>query len=347
MILKNVNLLPHTKGNLFIPVKDMNPGEIIVLEAFDKNNLLIDKYNLRLKEEDETEQNPMVSGATDVSETQNKLYVSCNDGIKITIDKKTGLIENVKTGKGTMKFSGPYVNLRLEGKAIDYMRFHIDDYGNGWKKKHLSYSKEGNNTIISVKGKTDKLSSIDYQITIKPDASVSVQYTFGKIPKKRIHEVGVKFDLDKRYDSLSWKRKAYWSYYMPGSLSAPEMTVPLYSDTANEYRKKPKKEWIYDTKSFYYNGTEKEDIKNQLTFVAKATKENILQYNLYEKNGNRITVNGDADVSCRIAGNKDGITLYANNLIDYFNIGWGNYQRNITLDKTYTNESKFLLISSD
>jgi hypothetical protein len=222
------------------------------------------------------------------------------------------------------------------------MRVYIDEYGDGWEKENLSYSKEGNNTVITVKGRTDKLSKVDYKITIRPDAAISVQYFFGEIPKKRVHEAGIKFDLDKHYDSLSWKRKAYWSYYMPGSLSAPEMTVPLYSQIANEYRKKPEKKWIYDTKSFYYNGTEKEDIKNQLTFIAKATKENIYHYAISQKSDNKISVSGNADVSCRIAGDKNGITLYANNLIDYINIGWGNYQRDIILDSTYTDKIELM-----
>ena len=340
-VLKDVSLPPHTKGNIFIPVKEIKPGEIIVLEAYDRNNRLIDKYHLK-PEENPLNRKPVISGTTEVSETQNKIHVGCNNGVTITIDKNTGLIEQVKTEKGIMKVSGPYVNLQLEGKPIDHMRVHIDEYGDGWKKKHLSYSKEGNNTVITVKGRTDKLAKVDYQITIRPDAGISVQYFFGKIPKKRVHEVGIKFDLDKHYDSLSWKRKAYWSYYMPGSLSAPEMTVPLYSDTTNEYRKKPKKEWVYDTKSFYYNGTEKEDIKNQLTFIAKATKENIYQYDISQMSGNKISVFGNANVSCRIAGDKNGITLYTNNLIDYINIGWGNYQRDIILDSTYTDKTEFM-----
>ena len=41
-VLKGINLPPHTKGNISIPVKEIKPGEIIVLEVYDRNNRLID-----------------------------------------------------------------------------------------------------------------------------------------------------------------------------------------------------------------------------------------------------------------------------------------------------------------
>ena len=179
---------------------------------------------------------------------------------------------------------------------------------------------------------------IDFEITIEPTGQISTKYEVKEIPSGYIREIGIRFDSDNNIDSLSWERDTYWSYYPTNHLSASKGTVTLYSNTPNVYRKAPEKEWIYDTKSFYYNGTDSEKINGQLTFIAKATKENIRDYNLYKAKQKVVSVKGNGDISCRIAKSENGIMLYANNIIDYFNLGWGNYQRNTILDKNYSNE---------
>ncbi len=342
--LNSVNIKPHSKGFLSLPVKYLKAGEIIVLEAFDNENRLIDKYNLRLKSRIETTPQNKTDGKTEISETKDKLTVICNRNVKVVFDKTTGLIEQIQKPVGNFNLSGPYLNLRMEGKEIDFMRRHIDDYGKGWHLKSFNYNNSGNKIIISSKGRTAKLPEVSFDITIYYSGKIDVQYTIEGVPSRRIREVGVKFDFDNIIDSISWKRDAYWSYYPENHLSAPEGKVSLYSGIANEYRKKPEKEWVLDTKSFYYNGTAKENIKEELTYIAKATKENIFMYNLFNGNSIIASVIGSGNENCRLSKNGKNISLFINNRIDYFNIGWGNYQRNIKLDKKYSNKIEIQII---
>ncbi|MCF6333908.1 MAG: hypothetical protein L3J11_11555, partial [Draconibacterium sp.] len=210
--------------------------------------------------------------------------------------------------------------------------------------KSLRYDNKGDEVIVHLEGNTAKLASVSFKVAVTPAGKIAVQYTINGVPSKRIREVGVEFILDNIIDSISWKRDAYWSCYPENSLSALEGKVPLYSGIANEYRKKPEKEWVFDTKSFYYNGTKKENINEELTYIAKATKENIRDYKLFDGNKIIATIIGRGSESCRLSKTGKTISLFANNLIDYFNIGWGNHQRNIKLNKKYSNKIEIQII---
>ncbi len=342
--LNPVNIKPHSKGVLLLPIKTFNTDEVIVLEAFDSQNRLIDRYNLHLKNNNKTAFQNYTEGKTEVLETRDKLIIRCKNNIKIAFDKTTGLIEEVQKPDENYKLSGPFLNLRMEGKEIDFMRKFIDDYGTGWHKKNFKFENRGGKIVIHLKGNTAKLPSVEFDITINFSGKIDVQYTIDGVPSKRIREVGVKFNFDDIVDSVSWKRNAYWSCYPENYLSTPAGKVPLYANIANEYRKKPIKEWAFDTKSFYYNGTQKENIKEELTYISKATKENILTYKLFNGNNTLATVIGSGNESCRLTKNGKVISLFISNQIDYFNIGWGNYQRNIKLDKRFSDRIEIQII---
>jgi len=42
--------------------------------------------------------------------------------------------------------------------------------------------------------------------------------------------------------------------------------------------------------------------------------------------------------SCRIAKNDGNLILFINNVIDYVDLSWGNYQRNVKIKKEYEND---------
>jgi len=47
---------------------------------------------------------------------------------------------------------------------------------------------------------------------------------------------------------------------------------------------------------------------------------------------------GNGDISCRISKTEKGLHLYVNNLTDYVDLSWGNYQRNIKIPGFYSGE---------
>jgi beta-galactosidase len=81
-------------------------------------------------------------------------------------------------------------------------------------------------------------------------------------------------------------------------------------------------------KSFFYNGIADEEA-GQLCMKAKGTKENILSYSLCRNGREWVRVKGHGTEGCRLAKSGSEMWLYISNRLDYPDLSWGNYQRNL------------------
>ena len=102
-----------------------------------------------------------------------------------------------------------------------------------------------------------------------------------------------------------------------------------------------------DTKSFLYHGTEDERIDEQLTNIAKSTREQIRRYSLLRDDKEVFSVRGAADVNCRLVREDDELMLFINGRSDYVNLSWGNYQRNILPDPSYRDTVTLQISNTD
>ncbi len=336
-ILNPIDIKPHNKGIISIPMNEWDTNESVFLEIFNNKNRLLDSYLLRIKPENKINDQEESAEEIRITENANQLTVICENDTRIVFDKSTGLISEIQRLSGTIDFSGPYLNLRTKGKSLRYSNNIINEYSSDWKLKNFSFKKDDNQVIVSIKGKNSIRSTIEFEISVSVTGEIKTKYHVKKIPKENIREIGIRFEIDPVIDSLSWERDGYWSYYPADHLSASVGKVSLYSDNLNTYRKAPEKSWVFDSKSFFYNGISDEVLSEQFTNVAKGTKENIRTYNLYEKGREVVSVQGNGDVSCRIAKGDDKFILYIDNEMDYIDLSWGNYQRNILLEKDYSN----------
>ena len=341
--LPPTDLQPHSMGKLLIPLSTWDAKEPILVEVLDSNNLLIDSYALRLDQQQTDQIAENTFGKIDLTEDDERVTINCESGVEIQIDKNTGLFTQLKTKTESINFSGPYLNLRTKGKSVIYSSHQINDYSTGWKLKILSFKNTGNDIIVSVKGEYSDIPDVEFIIQIGPEGSISINYDINYLPKEYIRELGIKYIIDDVADSLSWKRKTYWSVYPTQHLSATEGKVSLYTDIRKLYRHAPGKPWEYDTKSFYYNGIRNE-ADGDLTNIARASKENIIEYNLHMKNGSCLSVSGFGSTACRIAKNNRRIELFINDKMDYPDLSWGNYQRDIMLAGPYKGKVKFTFI---
>ena len=66
-----------------------------------------------------------------------------------------------------------------------------------------------------------------------------------------------------------------------------------------------------------------------------------MTYNLYNKGREILSVLGQRDIACRIEKRENSIQLFANNKMDYIDLSWGNFQRNIVLNKMYSDKVVF------
>jgi len=259
------------------------------------------------------------------------------------IDKATGLFSEFETSGRKNSFTGPYLNFRTS-KHVRMRDYMIVNQTENWKLASLEIKNNDTHAEVIIKGDYDSIAGVRFNLKVFPDGSVVSDYFIPDSPGTEIREVGIYYIFADIFDTLSWKRDGYWSAYPPDHLSDLEGKVPFYYDNLNSYRKMPGKAWEFDAKSFYYDGAENET-GDQLLQIAKATKENIREYALNMKSGGSIMVEGITETGCRLAKIENGIGLYINNLIDYPDLSWGNFERNITLTGSYEGKAMIRILT--
>ncbi len=340
-ILKPTDIQPHSRGVLDFPIKNLKQQDPVTVEIFDNRNRLIDKYILHLKVDFNIPKGNDSYGEISVKDEKDQLTVNCKNNTKIIFNKRTGLIREIQNSTTRTNFSGPYLNLRTKGDSKMYSNHEIDDHGENWSLMKFTFKRENNEVVILTKGKYEDVKKVDFEMRIISTGEITIRYQIKNIPKSDIREIGIRFELDNIIDSLSWLRNPYWSYYPEEHLSAQKGNVSLYSNILKKYRIEPTKEWENDSKSFYYEGTKDESFGDQLTNISRSTKENIMTYNLYNKGREILSVLGQRDIACRIEKRENSIQLFANNKMDYIDLSWGNFQRNIVLNKMYSDKVVF------
>lgn len=325
---------PRSRGILLIPVQEWPSGELLSIDFFDQENRLIDSSNLSNRKEENIQEIIMPEVEISLSENKDQYTISCENGIIIYLDKNTGLFQDLDIPTNTLTLKGPFLNVRTKGETKIYSSHSINEYGTGWKLKTLSVQKIDHAVEISIIGDYNILSDVKFQIMVFADGTINTTYTVENLPDEYIRELGVKYMFDNIFDTLSWERNSYWSKYPSDHLSAKKGKVFLFASDLKEYREPPGKVWRYDTKSFFYEGIQDEN-SDQLSMVAKATKENIFAYSLQLNGMGSIAVAGDGQEGCRIDKQGNHIFLYINNELDYPDLSWGNFQRNIKVGKAY------------
>ena len=337
-IVDSPDIEPHTKGALLIPMEEWDPEKKIMIEFFNIHMKLVDKYILKLALEDKLVDETNPGGTLQIEEDNDRITISCGKQTKMIINKSTGLICGIQSATGNYSMKGPHINLRTKGKSVIYSFHQINDYGKNWQLNNFSYKHLGQYVELTTTGTYNNKIPVEFEIHVYPDGKLKIRYQVEKIPQEDIRELGIRFELEEVFDSLSWNRTPYWSYYPDNHLSTGKGTIALYSNELKTYRMKPSKRWNSDSKSFYYNGIENEKEGDQLTHIARSTKENIKQYSLQKGRLEVLSVLGKGSINCRISKANDKIHLFANNEMDYIDLSWGNYQRNIKMDKNYSNE---------
>jgi hypothetical protein len=335
-ILEFPDVKPGAKGVINLDIDQWNREEPVILEVF-RDKRLIDKYAIRFSSDKDMVETEKPTGDIGVEETKSTFTIVCGENTRLTFEKNTGLLSEIEGPGGTFSLVGPFINLRTKGEAgTYYSNNRINTYCNDWKLKEFNYSKKSKFVSVNIKGEYDRVCPVTYTIGIDTEGSISVQYQLENIPKEYIREMGIKFKLTNEFDSISWERDAYWSIYPENHLSSREGEASLYAGKQKVYRKEPGKSWIKDSKSFFYHGTEDDRIGEELTNIAKSTKEQIRRYSFLRDDKEVFSVRGAANVSCRLARRDNELILFINGKSDYVNLSWGNYQRNILPDENYT-----------
>jgi beta-galactosidase len=322
----------HSKGEIILPLKNWDLNVPVRLEFLDKKNQLIDIYHLYKDVREDFRVRPVSGESVEIREDEVKFRLLLENDLEMSVEKATGLIQVYKNGSEEVLLSGPLINMRTRGEMLVYSFYDIVTHAKDWSLDEMAVQIIDGLASVMVKGRYLDNEEVSFHYTVSANGVIEVDYKLGCVPPDLIHEIGISFNISASADALSWKRNGYWTVYPNDHLSSTEGCVSLYPDSRKKYRTKPQKEWQYDTKSFFYSGTEDEKL-GELMYIAAASKENILEYQLKFKGGESVSVMGDGSQSCRIQKDNGVLRLYVNEVLDYPGLGWGNYYRGVKMDE--------------
>jgi hypothetical protein len=327
--LKSVNLEPHTKGELVIPGNDWKTGSKINLCFYMNDTSLIDEYNIQIGKR-EVKLPFCENGNLKIDEAENQLTIS-GKNLVLNVNKKTGLLENVKINDELLILSGPYINLKLPGRRVQYSTVFMQDFATNWQMINFNYNLKDGIAEIQTEGKYDSISA-KFTIQIDENGIFNIDYEVkNKLENKTIQEVGLKFLVGDNFQKLAWERDSYFSAYPEKHLGSTVGEVDLTQKPKMNYREKPQHDWEMDSKNFYYFGLNEE---LSFTNIARSLKENIYSFLLKTEKA-KIEVYSDGKQACRFHEIESQNTLIINDQWDYNSLLWGNYMKLISLENDF------------
>jgi len=331
---------PHRKGVIEVPLEQKPDSNGIVISFYDKTDMLVDIYRFGVQFKDHP---GSAENEHPVEMVREETFVRfiCDGGKELRFSTEDGLLQSVMTDNRELKVNGPFLNLRTKGDKINDFTYLINDYGVGWQVEEHAFRTGDKKGMVNLSGNYGNI-KVAFNMVMDGSGKIKIDYRIDNIPAEFIREAGIYFQVSDEPDQLSWLRDGYWSIYPDEHISANKGNEALYPEKLNKYRQEPGKIWGYDNKSFYYDGISDEK-PDELTRMVAAAKEKVHFYSLKSMGKPLLTVLGNGKVSCRLAKEGDIYVVYINNLSDYVNLGWGDYQRNIMIEGSYNNhiEIKF------
>jgi hypothetical protein len=280
--LKNIG--PGENGEISLTPRDWKLGEVINIK-FLKDKDLIDEYNLRLGNR-KPEVVPVSIGEVSYSDSLQGIITIKSGEASINFNRKTGYLEDINIRGDTLIKSGPFLHLRYYGvdqpSALPTGRTRGD-----FRLKKVDNSIEKGAIKLNVAGVAGKI-DLSYTVTVLPGGVMEIAWSAtGFDNKLKPEELGIGFKLGKKFESVKWDRKSYWSAYPPDHIGSGQGEAGLNDFTLNRYRTKPIRPWEFDNKSFYYSGFK---ASVGLSWLASSLKENIYSYSLSTIDDNELTI---------------------------------------------------------
>ena len=323
-------LEPHERGILTIPAEEWQNGEPLFIEFRASDGSLIDAYRPILGNRNEPVQN-IDNGRALMLAENDSCYVVKGDNFALEVSRKTGLLTRIQSNGETVMENGPYLNAyvnlnHLSGAEVRKIANFYKVSAEDWQKEAVNVSKIGNEVRVILKG-SYKTVKVDYQINIRPNGQIDIDYMTEGLTNGYLREEGIAFKMANNMKTVQWTRRGYWNYYPEGEFAGSQESAPLYNARHVAYGENPNQPWAMDTHNYYYWADAGANVKNPLTQKAKGMKENIYTYDLLNGNNRGVTVSStEGDVACRLNKPADNsLILYVNNRWDYPEIAWGNY----------------------
>ena len=322
--INDLNIEPHESGSITIPASGWENGKFLTLVFYQHDTLLVDVYQIitgekeiRLPEHEE--------GELQTEELDDFVKVTGKD-YSMLLNKKSGLINDLKIEDEVLIKSGPYANFRILRGISKYHVEAIDDLAKNWKCDDFDYQVNEGILTINAEGKYDSISA-RFRVTADERGILKIDYTLSDLPEgRKIQESGIKFISSENFLREEWDRKGYFTFYPDDDIGKINGKSDITYHPEMHYRKKPYHDWIYDTGSFYYFAPGN---RPSYTNITRSLKENIYSYSLISKANNQLKVHSDGTQACRFDRIYNDPILIINDDWDYADLLWGNYIKNI------------------
>ena len=332
-----LDIPPHTMGQLVLPAREWKEGEVVRIEAI-KDGLVIDRYDIPLGAPPSSAPGLAGMGRESdlVLEEDGDDFTVTGAGFSVTASSKDGRIREVVAGHDRIIASGPFLQFR--GKLKKGQGWGpVKDLTGAWDPGHVDMESYGDSVVWTVDGRSGTL-PVHWRIRIDRYGFAEINYTVSGFGPVWVRELGLGWQLAEGYDSLEWKRRAYWSYYPEDHPGRPEGKAALVSEPSPPgYRMRPVKGWPMDTRDYFLFGKESPGSFTGMSNMVKGMKETVYFYRLTGAGrSKKLTVLSGGMAGCRIQQIKGGDQrLIVDNLWDYPDLGWGNYMREVKIKEEY------------
>jgi hypothetical protein len=340
-----LDIPPHQVGFLVLPAREWKPGETVKIEVI-FNGRTIDRYSIPLAAPRDSSPVPLVdrNPSSLIVEEDGKDFLVAGEGFSVRFSAVDGMIHKISSGGEGLIESGPV--LRLMGKLWKGHGWGpVEDLAGDWRLRQIDKKSYDDSVLVIVDGLSGKL-PVHWRIKVDRQGVMDVGYRVSGFKRVRLREAGIKWKLAGGYDSLEWKRRAYWTWYPEGHPGASSGKAALISAASPPgYRDKPSTGWPMDSRDYFLFGKNGAAQRGGLTNLVKALRENIYFYRLTGgENSKMLTVLSNGMAGCRIRrANGQDMELIIDASWDYPDLNWGNYMREVVIENEFSGHFRLYL----
>jgi len=316
--IKNLDVAPGAQGKLVLPSRNWNSGDIIELQFYQYDTLLVDAFKLPIGQPQKKFQE--VQGPIpEISKLDQEIVIK-GSGFQMTFNRETGLLRRGSYNGKKLITGGPYLN--LTGKELE-----------DWKKESFKVEQDTTEVIITSKGRYGSV-GVSFEIRIDGTGLMSTKYRITNPPhdqpRNGYGEVGVTYHLTNEINKLTWDRDGLYTVYPENHIGRNQgEAFKTRPDGKKQYGEKPQCPWSQDMKNFFLFG--RDDTGRRGTRDFRSMKTHIWYASAIIADGNeRVRVESNRQDAVRLSiqqEDKKRVLLHINTAWNYLNLGWGNYMK--------------------
>ncbi|MFD7431499.1 glycoside hydrolase family 2 TIM barrel-domain containing protein [Streptomyces sp. NPDC059818] len=239
--LQGIDIAPRQSGTLTVPAGAWSPGDTLRL-TFRRGTALVDEYRLWLNTRT-TPSFPSDSGAAPtVAETADAITVTgVETPFTVVFDKHTARLTEASADGHKVLSGGPdlVVSRSVPGQ---------------WEGTSATAATSDGQAVITLKGRFGTIDTT-IKVSVSPRGLLTTAYTIANPPSGQVSDVGVRYVLADRTDTLSWQRDAQWTAYPDDHIGRACGTATRNRASGTDgYRTRPDWAWAKDTRSYFLFG---------------------------------------------------------------------------------------------